>query len=545
MNKKLFKIFFGCFFVFLCVLFLSCNSQTQKENKEEILKAVKNEIMSSLPLEITEDSELLSFTLSSRGVEITYKSNNEEVLSSNGVVHFPKTDTIVTLDVTFSIISNGVEMVDNGSTIIIVRSGKTDETKFNEIKEDIIKSIPSVVRGNINLKTTSLYSSSIRYESSNQLVLSNEGIAGIDLYKEDVSIDVYVKIGEKEFLPFTINIIVSTREVDDSIEQKLAEIEMEVLDSIEFGIVKEDITLLTSSLYNSTIRYESSDETILSSAGVVGSEVKNKSVTLSFYIMLEGNEYGPFQIIIMVNTYVATNDNVYYEDISDNLSGSALKQALRTLITTTQTRATSYDEIKTITAKTDADPEKPGNIILFYSRVSVSAKWDGGSTWNREHIWPRSKSWFQYDGAGSDIHHLRPTNPSINSSRGNKAYANTASSTSYLPDDVVKGDIARIVFYLLTRYPESDSYPISNVATSMKMLLEWNELDPVDNLEIVRNEECFKFQGNRNPFIDYPDYANLIWGSIDLNIHEPFERFVHINIVLINDIKIDKKKEWL
>ena len=71
---------------------------------------------------------------------------------------------------------------------------------------------------------------------------------------------------------------------------------------------------------------------------------------------------------------------------------------------------------------------------------------------------------------------------------------------------------ARIIFYLLVRYSESDSISITNVAKSMDMLLRWNELDPVDDKEIRRNEAVFKIQGNRNPFIDYSHLAKKIWG---------------------------------
>ena len=77
--------------------------------------------------------------------------------------------------------------------------------------------------------------------------------------------------------------------------------------------------------------------------------------------------------------------------------------------------------------------------------------------------------------------------------------------------DEAKGDVARIIFYMLTRYSQSDSNGVTKVAQSMNMLLEWNELDPVDALEIQRNKVAEGIQGNRNPFIDYPELADAIW----------------------------------
>ena len=170
-------------------------------------------------------------------------------------------------------------------------------------------------------------------------------------------------------------------------------------------------------------------------------------------------------------------------------------------------------------------------MILFYSGLSVKASWDSAATWNREHMWPQSKSWFKTSGAGSDLHHIRPTDTDVNNRRGSLPFGEVSGGTEVLaschgnastgcyigggyfePADRVKGDTARIIFYLLTRYSESDSYSITQVAQSMDMLLRWNELDPVDDWEYTRNEETAKIQGNRNPFIDCSDLAEVIWG---------------------------------
>ena len=67
--------------------------------------------------------------------------------------------------------------------------------------------------------------------------------------------------------------------------------------------------------------------------------------------------------------------------------------------------------------------------------------------------------------------------------------------------------------YMLIRYAQTDSsYPITNVISSMQLLLQWHNSDPVDEFEKVRNERSYEVQGNRNPFIDYPEFAEMIWG---------------------------------
>ena len=223
----------------------------------------------------------------------------------------------------------------------------------------------------------------------------------------------------------------------------------------------------------------------------------------------------------------------YYSSISSNDYGSSLKSSLRTLISK-QTYYSNYNDCKDpdIIRQTDGNSNN-SKIVLFWSGIEVSATWDGGVTWNREHVWPQSKGWFTTSGAGSDLHHIRPVDKSVNSSHNNNPYG-IVSTNDYChtgtvngsitidakckngyfePGDSKKGDTARIIFYLLVRYSESDSYPITNVASSMEMLLEWNKLDPVDNSEIRRNEAVYDIQGNRNPFIDDSFYADLIWGG--------------------------------
>ena len=474
-----------------CFFFISCTNTKVDPNKEKLEKfeEVKKDIIQGIPLDV--NGELTSITLEKErdGVTISYESSDEGVISNDGLINYPSKDEFIDLKVTFRVtLNDGTIHEESKTLLIIVRKKVEDNNNQDENGEN--------------------NNGSQNENGENNNENQNEN-------------------GENN----------NENQPDELDEQKLSEIEMEIYWVFGTAKTNHDIVLPTTSLYNTTVRYETSDERIITSAGVVGEDIDNEQATISFYIIHGEKEYGPYSIVITVNTHVAKNDHEYYSSIDESLYGANLKSALRSLITTTQKKTTTYDEIKTVTVKTDADPEKEGNIILFYSRVSVSGKWDSGKTWNREHVWPRSKSWFEYTGAGSDIHHLRPTNPSINSSRGNKAYSTTTTSSTFGPDDVVKGDIARIVFYLLTRYPESDSYPITNVASSMKMLLEWNELDPVDNLELHRNEECFKLQGNRNPFIDYPEYANMIWRTLDINVHEPMDRYITINYVIMEDIK--------
>lgn len=223
----------------------------------------------------------------------------------------------------------------------------------------------------------------------------------------------------------------------------------------------------------------------------------------------------------------------YYKsllDVSGSLpAGNALKLKLREIISK-GALSTTYDQLKSSTnglGFTDADPEKPGNIILFYSQQSISAKWDGGNTWNREHVVPKSIGWGYYEsGPGSDIHHIRPTDSRVNSTRSNLKVGTVVggkevkyngqvvahyNSNYFEPLDCVKGDVARIYLYMITRYSEADNWNVTRAAQSLELLLEWNRLDPVSDFERLRNERSYQVQKNRNPFIDYPEFVDMIW----------------------------------
>lgn len=203
----------------------------------------------------------------------------------------------------------------------------------------------------------------------------------------------------------------------------------------------------------------------------------------------------------------------YYSSAQD-LVGTQLKAKLRNIITSTHKKQTTYNDCKKYLPNADEDPNNSNNMILFYTGESIKKSTDLTNDWNREHVWCQSLGWFTTSGAGADLHHIRPCSIKVNSSRGNKIFG--TGSGMYEPADNYKGDVARIIFYLLIRYTESDAeiYGFTGknkIAQSLELLLAWNELDPVDILEQNRNEYIYKIQGNRNPFIDYPEFADMIW----------------------------------
>lgn len=253
----------------------------------------------------------------------------------------------------------------------------------------------------------------------------------------------------------------------------------------------------------------------------------------------------------------------YYSGITAT-SGQSLLGQLHDLITTTHTHYTSYNDCKNPAYVKQTDPGSSSSYVMeFYSQADISSTWGSGNvgTWNREHVWCQSLSnglWGE-TGGGADMHHIRPVESGLNSTRGNDKFGdvnkqnpkyykdkngNQVALGGYLsggvfePIDEVKGDVARIVMYVYTHYNDyknvggttngsGGSYgtlKFTNVVAekteeqAIALLLKWNEMDPVDDIERTRNEAVYEIQGNRNPFIDNENYAKAIWGGEDIPI---------------------------
>ena len=201
----------------------------------------------------------------------------------------------------------------------------------------------------------------------------------------------------------------------------------------------------------------------------------------------------------------STIDMSYYQSII-GLSGDALLYELNEIINN-GFKQMSYDDAKWVLEESDRDPNNANNVILVYTRESVQGQWNYPN-WNREHTWPQSK--LNTSGQKADMHNLKPSDVAENSRRGNLPFGYMTGSGVYEPHDDVKGDVARIVFYMATMY--LDLNVESGILGQMSILLEWHNLDPVDDFERNRNEVIYSYQGNRNPFIDYPQLVEEIWG---------------------------------
>jgi len=234
----------------------------------------------------------------------------------------------------------------------------------------------------------------------------------------------------------------------------------------------------------------------------------------------------------------------YYSSL-EGLSGTALKQAIQDIIANPSVvHAHNYGDIVDILKKADQNPKNSNQVWLMYvekprSKLDFQDTGINTGKWNREHIYPQSRGGFT-DGTSNtadgitiwlptnaddilaghaDAHHLRAEDGAENSLRNNNNYGLTGYNGPSGTMNSWKGDVARSVFYMAVRYNGlsvvNGDVPVTTVGQlgDLASLLTWNTLDPSDDFEMNRNNYIYTWQVNRNPFIDYPDLANYIWGA--------------------------------
>jgi len=242
-------------------------------------------------------------------------------------------------------------------------------------------------------------------------------------------------------------------------------------------------------------------------------------------------------------TAYQTKQTSYYKYTSLSGEGDQLFGALNSLMGSTcklVIAGKNYNSLRYEYKNVDRDLNTTGNIIGCYDGRTMSGTWDNGKTYNREHIWPQSKGAKDTTTMGYDMQSVRPSYSSINSTRKDKAYGE--GSNYYDPNDIsinnscyrtenlgsYRGDAARMILYDYLVYGQRGSYKNSlykgnaqllsklganGVFESLYILVKWHMQDPPSLTEMVRNDGAQNYQGNRNPFIDYPDIALRILKS--------------------------------
>jgi endonuclease I len=268
---------------------------------------------------------------------------------------------------------------------------------------------------------------------------------------------------------------------------------------------------------------------------------------------MKNNWYRSFFMVSLLwsLTIILFSQPAGYYTTAEGKTGTDLQQALHDIIDNQV--VLTYSGLWTSFLSTDSNAD--GKVWDIYSDIpggtpayvynfgtNQCGNYDSeGDCYNREHSFPNS--WFggEVYPMYTDLFHIYPTDGYVNNKRGNYPYGTTGNPTwtstngsklgpssvsgysgvVFEPVDAYKGDLARTYFYMATRYYGEDAgWPGSDMVTgsqpkewALTMLMEWNDSDPVSQKELDRNDSAYVIQGNRNPFIDNPAYADLIWGN--------------------------------
>ncbi|MEZ5065949.1 MAG: endonuclease [bacterium] len=240
-----------------------------------------------------------------------------------------------------------------------------------------------------------------------------------------------------------------------------------------------------------------------------------------------------------------------YYDTAEGLDGAALRAALHAIITghTVVSYADTWGAFYTTDDRPDGFvwdmySDIPGGTPPYLYTFGVDQGGVGGTEgtgYNREHSWPQS--WFNgLSPMDSDLFQLYPTDNWVNNQRGSWPYGEVDApnfvslngskigpctypgynGTVFEPIDEYKGDFARSYFYMTTRYYTEDAAwstsPMTDHADllpwAVNLLLDWHEQDPVSLKEVDRNGAVYALQGNRNPFIDRPEFAERMLSAV-------------------------------
>ena len=227
--------------------------------------------------------------------------------------------------------------------------------------------------------------------------------------------------------------------------------------------------------------------------------------------------------------------NGYYKNIDADVSASSLLQQLRELNADKRTSTVGYSSMGTSPSGSFRYTDYDTNYIQYDSnghpygtRIISFYSGNSSTSFNREHVWPKSHGGNLVE---ADIHMPRPTIASENGSRGNSFYVEGMKDGKYgwdpamesFGEETYRGDSARIIFYCVIansnlslvelEYHETSNSNRDNLMGKLSDMLKWNLQYPVNDREQRRNDGAEYLQGNRNPFIDHPEYACKIWGN--------------------------------
>lgn len=247
-------------------------------------------------------------------------------------------------------------------------------------------------------------------------------------------------------------------------------------------------------------------------------------------------------VLFLLATSVVFSQQPYYSDVNLTLTGEALFNELQMKISQHNPNF-NYGDARDVLVFTDEDSDNSSNVLLVYGyndndgncttdRSRLKTEFGGMvCEYNREHVFARTRSNPSMGNANNtatgiiaDPHNIRACDQQMNNNKGDRKFQNGSGNAAvingnFYPGDEWKGDMARMMMYMYTRYGDQclpslmGEGALQSGTQMLQMYLQWNVDDPVNEYEDQRNDYLEGVYGNRNPFIDNPALATIIWGG--------------------------------
>ena len=269
--------------------------------------------------------------------------------------------------------------------------------------------------------------------------------------------------------------------------------------------------------------------------------------------------------LLLLITSFALAQQPYYNNVDLTLTGQDLYFELQNKIDNASSTF-NYGDVRDAVKITDEDPNNINNVLLVYGyndtdgdcttdRTRDKDDFGGMSCeYNREHVFARSNANPEMGnasngttGIAADPHNLRPSDQQMNGNKGSRKFTNGSGNAvevggdEWYPGDEWKGDVARMMMYMYTRYGDrclpslQGTGPTEGSTDMLQLYLQWNVEDPVSAFEDQRNPYLENVYGNRNPFIDNPVLATIIWGG---PLAEDRWGLLNTSSIVLNDLLI-------
>lgn len=414
-------------------------------------------------------------------------------------------------------------------TITVTESGPVATNDAYDVQENTVFQINNYLENDqlldnsdiSSIETSDLKGTAVLNENGSITYTAPNGFAGEDIFTYTICDDDETPTCATATITITV-IDEGTPEAKNDKVVVSKDNQIEISNLLDNDVVVDDAAITSidnTSTTGSVTLNANGSVTYIPTTGFVGTDSFSYTICDDDETPTCSSAVVTVEVVEPISFNIPSELEYYYGNIPLTTDEDSNFDVIRELTIASHTTILTYGQRHNYLYDADADLSNAANVILMYSGESRDRReYTSGSnshtpqTFNTEHIYPQSK--LTTEDAVTDLHHLRSADDQVNGQRSNYPFVDGSGTyqqingNTWYPGDEWRGDVARMVMYLNVRYGET----FEKVGT-LELFLKWNREDPVSDFEKQRNAVIEGAQGDRNPFIDNPYLATLIWGG--------------------------------